>query len=92
MSSSRPNLGYSNMFWTKQITRKAIIFAQSVQEEEQLEAPIVLPITILEEKTYENIDRAQIKALADTFCPPRLTKPNDKVILYTSPQQGVSNE
>ena len=88
MSNGRPSLGYSNLYWTKKITREQ---RQNVSiEEEILEEPIVLET--LEEKVFSNIDRIQISKLSDTFCPPRLTKPSQSDKLYISPQQGVSNE
>tara|TARA_B100002019_G_C21247217_1_gene589046 strand:+ start:1535 stop:1801 length:267 start_codon:yes stop_codon:yes gene_type:complete len=88
MSNGRPSLGYSNLYWTKKITREQ---RQSVSiEEEILEEPIALET--LEEKVFSNIDRIEISKLSDTFCPPRLTKLSQSDKLYTSPQQGEPNE
>lgn len=92
MSNGRPNLGYSNVYWTRQITRKAIAYAKENYVEEVLEEPIPLPIMTLEDKVAKNNDRIDVSRLSDTFCPPRLTKPSQSDKLYTSPQQGVSNE
>ena len=88
MSSGRPSLGYSNLYWTNKITREQ---RENVSvQEEILEEPIVLET--LENKVFKNIDRIQISKLSDSFCPPRLTKPSQSDKLYTSPQQGEPNE
>ena len=88
MSNGRPSLGYSNLYWTKKITREQ---RQNVSiEEEILEEPIALET--LKEKVFSNIDRIQVSKLSDTFCPPRLTKPSQSDKLYISPQQGDPNE
>ena len=88
MSNGRPSLGHSNLYWTNKITREQ---RQNVSvQEEILDEPVVLKT--LEEKVYSNTDRIQISKLSDSFCPPRLTKPSQSDKLYTSPQQGVSNE
>ena len=88
MSSGRPSLGYSNLYWTNKITREQ---RENVSvQEEILEEPIVLET--LQNKVYKNIDRIQISKLSDSFCPPRLTKPSKSDKLSISPQQGVSNE
>ena len=88
MSNGRPSLGYSNLYWTKKITREQ---RQNVSvQEEILEEPILLQT--LEDKVFKNIDRMQISKLSDSFCPPRLTKPSQSDKLYTSPQQGEPNE
>lgn len=88
MSNGRPSLGYSSLYWTNKITREQ---RQNVSvQEEILEEPIVLET--LENKVFKNVDRIQVSKLSDSFCPPRLTKPSQSDKLYTSPQQGVSNE
>ena len=88
MSNGRPSLGYSNLYWTKKITREQ---RQNVSiEEEILEEPVALET--LEEKVFSNIDRIQVSKLSDTFCPPRLTKPSQSDKLYISPKQGDPNE
>ena len=92
MSNGRPNLGYSNVYWTRQITRKAIAYAKESHVEEVLDDPISIPIITLEDEVAKSIDKIDLSKLSDTFCPTHLTKPNDKVIFNTSPQQGVSNE
>ena len=88
MSSGRPSLGYSNLYWTNKITREQ---RENVSvQEEILEEPVILQT--LENKVFKNIDRIQISKLSDSFCPPRLTKPPQSDKLYTSPQQGEPNE
>ena len=53
MSNGRPSLGYSNLYWTKKITREQ---RQNISiEEEILEEPVALET--LEEKVFKNIDR-----------------------------------
>ena len=88
MSNGRPSLGYSNVYWTRKITREQQ--DKVVLSEEVLDEPVVLET--LEDKVFKNIDRIQISKLSDTFCPPRLTKPSKSDKLSISPQQGVSNE
>ena len=88
MSNGRPSLGYSNLYWTKKITREQR--QDVIVQEEILEEPIL--IQTLEDKVFKNIDRMQISKLSDSFCPPRLTKPSQSDKLYTSPQQGEPNE
>ena len=88
MNNGRPSLGYSNLYWTKKITREQQ--GNIVLSEEVLDEPVILET--LEDKVFKNIDRIQISKLSDSFCPPRLTKPSQSDKLYTSPQQGVSNE
>lgn len=90
MSVGRPQLGYSNLYWTNKITRQAKRYA-SQREEEILEEPQAIPLQTLEEKLFENIDREQIKILSDIFCPNDLTTSENKVILYTSPQSNGEN-
>ena len=88
MSNGRPSLGYSSLYWTNKITREQ---RQNVSvQEEILDEPVILET--LEEKVFSNTDRIQVSKLSDSFCPPRLTKPSPSDKLYTSPQQGVSNE
>ena len=88
MSNGRPTLGYSNLYWTRKITREQ---RQNISSQEEiLEEPIVLET--LEQKVFSNIDKIQISKLSDTFCPPRLTKPSQSDKLSISPQQGESNE
>ena len=88
MNNGRPRLGYSNLYWTKKIIREQQ--SNIVLSEEILDEPVILET--LEDKVFKNIDRIQISKLSDSFCPPRLTKPSQSDKLYTSPQQGVSNE
>jgi hypothetical protein len=90
MSVGRPQLGYSNLYWTNKITREAKQYA-SQREEEILEEPQAIPLQTLEEKLFENIDREQIKTLSDIFCPNDLTDTTEEVILYTSPQSNGEN-
>ena len=80
MDNGRPKLGYSSMYWAK-IDRKARKKVDIKNlEEEVLEEPIAMnPIEC------DLIDRIQLKAYADNFCPPNLTKVNPSVILNTSP-------
>lgn len=88
MNVGRPQLGYSNLYWTRKITREAISYA-SQREEENLEEPQAIPLKTLEEKLFDNTDREQIKALADIFCPNNdLTDCTEEIILYTSPQSN----
>ena len=88
MNNGRPSLGYSNLYWTKKITREQQ--SNIVLSEEILDEPVILET--LEDKVFKNIDRIQISKLSDSFCPPRLTKPSQSDKLYISPQQGESNE
>ena len=88
MSNGRPSLGFSNLYWTKKITREQQ--SNIVLSEEVLDEPVILET--LEDKVFKNIDRMQISKLSDSFCPPRLTKPSQSDKLYTSPQQGEPNE
>ena len=88
MSNGRPSLGYSNLYWTRKITREQQ--DNIVLSEEILDEPVIMET--LEEKVFKNTDRIQISKLSDSFCPPRLTKPSKSDKLTISPQQGVSNE
>ena len=88
MSNGRPSLGYSNVYWTRKITREQQ--DKVVLSEEVLDEPVILET--LEDKVLKNIDRIQISKLSDSFCPPHLTKPSQSDKLYTSPQQGETNE
>lgn len=88
MSVGRPQLGYSNLYWTNKITREA---KQYASQKEELEEPQAIPLQTLEEKLFENIDREQIKTLSDIFCPNDLTDTTEEVILYTSPQSNGEN-
>ena len=63
MSNGRPNLGYSNVYWTRQITRKAIAYAKENHVEEVLEEPISIPIMTLEDKVAKNNDRIDVKTI-----------------------------
>ena len=88
MDKRRPKLGYSNIYWNK-VDRKNRnkVNPQNI-EEEILEEPTVI-------RTIEDdlIDRIQIKALSDIFCPPHLTSDDKSVILLTSPKNnGDKNE
>tara|TARA_Y100000592_G_C5427280_1_gene296449 strand:+ start:769 stop:1035 length:267 start_codon:yes stop_codon:yes gene_type:complete len=88
MSENRPKLGYSNVHWNK-IDRKSRrkVSSQTLEEEDLEEA---IPIRSMEE---DMIDRIQLKALSDTFCPPHLTSNDKSVILLTSPKNnGEKNE
>jgi len=88
MSKSRPKLGYSNIHWNK-IDRKSRrkVSIQNLEEEVLEDAT---PILTIED---DLIDRIQLKALSDTFCPPHLTSNDKSVILLTSPKNnGEKNE
>jgi hypothetical protein len=88
MKNERPNLGYSNVYWTK-LDRKRI-YAKVLVEEEILEDAEIVSLV---KELQPNIDREQIKALADNFCPDDLTTQQQPVILYTSPTStGEPNE
>lgn len=89
MNVGRPQLGYSNLYWTRKITREAISYAS---QKEELEEPQAIPLQTLEEKLFDNTDREQIKTLADIFCPNNdLTDRTEEIILYTSPQSNGDN-
>ena len=79
---SRPKIQYSNITYYA-VQRQKVEFPQELEE---LSEPIEIKKPVL------NVDRIQISKLSDTFCPPRLTKSPKSDKLYTSPQQGVSNE
>ena len=78
MSKGMPKLGYSNVYWTREIARrnkKAIVL------KENLEEPTEIPMETLEEKILSNVDREQVKILSDKICPNDLTSTENKVIL-----------
>jgi hypothetical protein len=82
MNPARPKLGYSNVYWTKKITRRAKAFVEK-QEEEELEEPVIVEAMS---------DRIKSLITSDTFCPPHLTNSTEQDKLFISPQQGVTNE
>ena len=88
MSMGRPKLGYSNLHWTRKITREQK--NKTSFQEEILDEPVV--VQTLEDKILSNTERIQISKLSDIFCPPSLTKASKQDTLLISPQQGVSNE
>lgn len=82
MNPSRPKLGYSNVHWTRKITRQAKKNAERHKEEE-LEEPVII-------QTLE--ERIKLLITSDIFCPPNLTNSPKEDKLNISPQQGVTNE
>jgi len=82
MNPARPKLGYSNVYWTRKITRQAKAFVEK-QEDEELDEPVIV-------ETMS--DKIKLLITSDTFCPPHLTKPTEQDKLFISPQQGVTNE
>ena len=88
MSKSRPKLGYSNVYWNKiDRDKRRKVSVQNHEEEVLEEAGAIRSIE------DDLIDRIQIKALSDIFCPPHLTSDGKSVILLTSPtNNGEKNE
>jgi hypothetical protein len=78
MKNGRPNIGVSNIYWSK-IDRKRQQ-ATAPPKPEELEDPVVVDTMEL-----DLVDRIQVKSLSDNFCPPDLTKVKQPVILLTSP-------
>ena len=78
MSKGMPKLGYSNLYWTKEIARRN---KKTIVLKENLEEPTEIPMESLEEKILSNVDREQVKVLSDKICPNDLTSTENKVIL-----------
>lgn len=78
MSKGMPKLGYSNLYWTKEIARRN---KKTIVLKENLEEPTEIPMESLEEKILSNVDREQVKILSDKICPNDLTSTENKVIL-----------
>tara|TARA_R100001510_G_C7488722_1_gene97494 strand:- start:44 stop:298 length:255 start_codon:yes stop_codon:yes gene_type:complete len=83
---SRPKIQYSNITYYA-VQRQKLEFPPELEE---LSEP--LEIKTVSQKVKEIHDAIDVTRLPDTFCPPRLTKPFQSDKLYTSPQQGESNE
>ena len=78
MSKGMPKLGYSSLYWTKEIARRN---KKTIVLKENLEEPTEIPMESLEEKILSNVDREQVKILSDKICPNDLTSTENKVIL-----------
>ena len=86
---SRPKIQYSNITYYA-VQRQKVEFPPELEE---LSEPIEFKSLAEKiETTHNDLDKIKLSKLSDSFCPPRLTKPNEKVILNTSPQHGVTNE